>query len=150
MDRIQESITGLNGGSLSFRIPLQDGKKSRLGKFNIPYHLLLQRYMLLDHFPHLAQFLWSQADRLFLQGVGNEILQGNDIVIADQYDHIIPNDSMLTVGINDYIPAVHEAYFPASGYIQSLTAAETIISYLVNIDNQVNYPGCDRYFRFEF
>lgn len=96
----------------------------------------------------IMAFLKGSGSGFYYSGIKIEQL-GNDVLIADQQDNIIPNDSILTVGVNDYIPAVHETYFPATGYIQTLTAAETLISYLVNIESQVNYPDCDRYFRFQ-
>ena len=73
---------------------------------------------------------------------------GEDIHLLDEQDHILPAETMLTLGINDYIPAVHASHFPAEGDIQSMTAAETIIYYLENVNGQVDYADCNRYFRF--
>jgi len=55
----------------------------------------------------------------------------------------------LTIGINDYIPAVHDAYFLDNGQVQPLKAAEVLMAYLENGDGQVNYQNCRRYFRFQ-
>jgi hypothetical protein len=55
----------------------------------------------------------------------------------------------LTLGTNDYIPAVYDSYFPENGDIQALTAAETIIYYLENLNSNVNYTNCSNYFRFQ-
>lgn len=74
---------------------------------------------------------------------------GPYIRIRDLDGNLLDDDSILKIGVNDYIPAVHEPYFPSNGQIQELTAAETLIAYLVDIDDQVNYPDCNRYFRFE-
>jgi len=74
---------------------------------------------------------------------------GNDIQISDSYGSILPDNTTLTIGINDYIPAVHDSYFPSNGIIQSYTTAETIILYLRHINNLVDYEYCDRYFRYQ-
>ena len=81
---------------------------------------------------------------------GIQITQvGADIEIRDPEGIVIPDETILTVGINDYIPAVNDTYFPSSGTVQALTAAETLIAYLENINDQVNYPVCDCYFRYQ-
>ena len=74
---------------------------------------------------------------------------GNYIRINDLYGNIIPEDTNLSIGINDYIPAVYDSYFPTNGNIQSFTTAETIMFYLININNDVNYPNCDHYFKYQ-
>ena len=54
----------------------------------------------------------------------------------------------MTIGLPDYIPAFYDSYFSDNGINQSLTAAETIIYYLENIESEVNYPQCNRFFKF--
>ena len=73
---------------------------------------------------------------------------GTDIKLSYLNGDVIPDNTMLTVGINDYIAAVEESYFP-TGNIQSFTTAEAIIYYLKNINNTVNYPNCDHYFKYQ-
>ncbi len=73
----------------------------------------------------------------------------NTLIIKDAEGNILDDATILTVGINDYIPTVYSSYFPENGVVQSLTAAETLIAYLETINNQVNYPVCDCYFRFQ-
>ncbi len=81
---------------------------------------------------------------------GIEISQvGADIEIRDLEGNLIPDETILTIGINDYIPAVNDTYFPSGGLVQNLTAAETLIAYLETINNQVNYPVCDCYFKYQ-
>ena len=58
-------------------------------------------------------------------------------------DHI-----SMTIGIPDYIPAIHDQYFTDDGNKQPLTAAESLIYSLENINSQVNYPDCNRFFKF--
>ncbi len=96
----------------------------------------------------IKNFLEGTRSGFYHSGIQLEQI-GNDIRIKDLNDNIIPDSTILTIGTNDYIPAVYEKYFPLIGDVQSLTAAETIISYLENNNSQVNYPNCDRYFRYQ-
>lgn len=73
---------------------------------------------------------------------------GNDVLIMDLNERELSDDTELTVGINDYIPAVHDEYFPSNGDIQTLTSAESLIYYLENMNENVNYPDCEHYFRY--
>jgi 2',3'-cyclic-nucleotide 2'-phosphodiesterase (5'-nucleotidase family) len=73
---------------------------------------------------------------------------GSEVVIRDLNNHEIPDDYVLKVGLSDYIPAVHELYFPETGIAQAKTSAETIISYLENYDGEINYKQCSYYFRY--
>jgi len=74
---------------------------------------------------------------------------GSNVQVNNLNGNIIPDTTFLTVGINDYIPAVNDSYFPTNGNIQSFTTAEAIIFYLRNINNEVNYPNCDHYFKYQ-
>ena len=96
----------------------------------------------------IKDFFLGSGDGFFYGGI--QISQnGADIEIRDTNGDIIPDNTTLTVGINDYIPTVHYAYFPDNGTLQPLTAAETLIAYLETINDQVNYSSCDRYFEYE-
>jgi 2',3'-cyclic-nucleotide 2'-phosphodiesterase (5'-nucleotidase family) len=96
----------------------------------------------------IKTFLKGSGSGFYYSGIQIERI-GDDIQIKDSIGIIITDNTILSLGINDYIPAVHDTYFPANGNIQSLTTAETIISYLVNVNSQVNYPNCDHYFRYQ-
>jgi len=74
---------------------------------------------------------------------------GNEVKIRDLIGNILSDNMNLSIGINDYIPAVHDSYFPENGNIQSFTTAEAIMYYLNNVNNVVNYPACSRYFRYQ-
>ena len=96
----------------------------------------------------IKNFLRGSRAGLYFSGV--EINQlGSEIEIRDFNNSILSDNTILTLGTNDYIPAVYDSYFPHSGSIQELTAAETIISYLENINDQVSYPSCVRFFRYQ-
>jgi len=93
----------------------------------------------------------------FLRGTGSgfyysgiHITQdGREIQIADLSGHEMDDQTLLRIGINDYIPAVHDPYFPSTGQVQPLKAAEALMAFLENGDGQVNYQNCKRYFRFQ-
>lgn len=74
---------------------------------------------------------------------------GREIEIEDLNGNLLDDHILLAIGINDYIPAVHDLYFPDNGQMQPLKAAEALIAYLENGDGQVNYENCQRYFRFQ-
>ena len=96
----------------------------------------------------IKTFLKNSGSGFYYSGV--EITQsGNDIIIKDWSDNELSDNAVLSLGINDYIPAVFDDYFPAYGETQSLTTAETIISYIQNVNSTVDYYYCNRYFRFE-
>lgn len=94
--------------------------------------------------------------KLFLQGSGSGFYYsgiqirktGGAIEISDRLGRKIPDDYVLKVGINDYIPAVHSSYFPNNGIVQTLTAAETIIAYLESNSSPVDFSTCYNYFRY--
>ncbi len=96
----------------------------------------------------IKSFLQGSRSGFYYSGVQLDNLDGN-ILIKDSDGHILPDDRKLSVGINDYIPAVHDTYFPENRNTQSMTAAETIIYYLENIQDEVNYADCRFYFRYE-
>jgi 5'-nucleotidase/UDP-sugar diphosphatase len=74
---------------------------------------------------------------------------GNSISIWDADGNELPDNLVQSVGINDYVPAVHDAFFPADPEILDKTTAEVILHYLTENNDQINYPDCERYFRFQ-
>jgi 5'-nucleotidase/UDP-sugar diphosphatase len=96
----------------------------------------------------IKTFLTGSASGFYYSGMQIEQI-GSDIQIKDLNGNLLSDDSVISVGINDYIPAVHDTYFPTSGVIQSLTSAETIIYYLENINDQVDYTDNYCYFRYQ-
>jgi len=96
----------------------------------------------------IKNFLVGSRSGFYYSGIQIDQI-GSNIQIKDLNDNILSDSTILTIGTNDYIPAVYENYFPINGNVQSLTAAETVISYLENYNSQVNYPNCNRYFRYQ-
>lgn len=95
----------------------------------------------------IKNFLKGSKAELYFSGIQIEQI-GNTIQIKDLNNNIIPDNTVLSVGTNDYIPAFYESYFLSNGNIQSLTVTETIIAYLENFNSQVNYPNCDHLFKY--
>ena len=96
----------------------------------------------------IKDFLKGSGSGFYFSGINIE-QNGTSIEIKDLNNNTIPDITILKVGTNDYIPAVYDNYFPTNGKVQTLTAAETLISYLKNYNDQVNYPNCDHYFRYQ-
>lgn len=94
----------------------------------------------------IKTFLRGSGSGFYYSGIKIEQID-RDVEIRDLQNNILEDNIILTVGLNDYIPAVYDSYFPENGQIQNLTDAETVISYLENINNQVDYPSSDRYFK---
>ncbi len=91
----------------------------------------------------------------FLRNTGGIYYSGMDISkaqseieIRDLNGNLLSDNATLSIGVNDYIPAVFDNYFPSQRTILPLTTAETIINYLNNTSESVDYPDCNRYFRY--
>lgn len=96
----------------------------------------------------IKDFFIETGTGLHVTGVSMEV-SGDDIIMRDEQGEIISDETSLTIGINDYIPAVHEAYFElADADIKELTTAESIINYLKTMNSTVDHEGCDHYFRY--
>jgi hypothetical protein len=96
----------------------------------------------------IKNFLIGSRSGFYYSGIQIEQI-GSNVRIYDLDGNTLADNTNLSIGINDYIPAVHDSYFPTNGDIQPFTTAEAIIYYLVNINNQVNYPNCNHYFRYQ-
>ncbi len=95
----------------------------------------------------IKNFLVGTASGFYFSGI--QITQvGQSVEIKNESGDVLSNDTFLSVGLNDYIPAVHDNYFPLASDVQPLSAAESIMYYLQNITSQVNYPDCANYFRY--
>ncbi|RLD25154.1 MAG: hypothetical protein DRI71_00465 [Bacteroidetes bacterium] len=75
---------------------------------------------------------------------------GEEIIIYDEAGNEINDSIVLTLGTNDYIPAVYDQYFSIDNAdIKELTTAETLIQYLKTINSTVAFEGCNHYFRYQ-
>ncbi|MGQ1909031.1 bifunctional metallophosphatase/5'-nucleotidase [Marinifilum sp. RC60d5] len=96
----------------------------------------------------IKNFLKESGSGFYYSGVTlNQ--QDKNIIIKDLQGQALADQTILKVGLNDYIPAVHDDYFPENRDRQNQTDTETIISYLMSLNNEIDYPACDRYFRMQ-
>ena len=96
----------------------------------------------------VKDFLIGTRSGFFYAGLVIE-RSGDDLIIKKADGTVLEDGFSLTIGLNDYIPAVHDAYFPSDVDIQDKTSAETLMYYLENIENEIDYDRCERYFRYE-
>ena len=55
---------------------------------------------------------------------------------------------LLSIGMNDFIPANNPEFFPfEEAEIKNLTTAETIIQYLTEVNNTVDFENCNNFFQ---
>ena len=95
----------------------------------------------------VKEFLIGSKSGFYYSGI--QINQRGSIVeVKDKFGSVLNDAAVITVGVNDYIPAVHDNYFPTNNDVQNLTAAESIIYYLQNIKSEVNYTSCGNFFRY--
>ena len=96
----------------------------------------------------IKKFLQGSGSGFYYSGVKIEQI-GPEIVIKNSEREILVDDTELLLGINDYIPAVHDHFFPPNGEVLAMTSAESLIYYLQRINDQVSYSNCTNYFRYE-
>jgi len=96
----------------------------------------------------IKDFLKDTGSGFYYSGMQVEQI-GSEVQIRDTNGMLLSDNVNLSVGINDFIPAIFENYFPDEKMILDQTTAETIISYLEENQNQVNYPECNRFFRYQ-
>ena len=95
----------------------------------------------------VKNFLKGTGAGFYYSGVTFQKIN-NEVVIRDLNGNLIHDTTTLTIGVNDYIPAVHDTYFPASKIVKPQTDAETVISFLEQINSQVNYGTTSNYFKY--
>lgn len=70
---------------------------------------------------------------------------GGDVQIVDANGVPLADDTMLTMGVNDYLVAVYDDFFDVQqADIRDYTTAEAIIGYLQTINPSINFEGCVR------
>ena len=95
----------------------------------------------------IRNFFLKSGAGLHVEGI-NLKWSEEDLIISDENGQVLHGSQVLKVGMNDYIPAVYEAFFPLEeADVKSVTTAESIIHYLESSDQEVNYSDCNNYFR---
>jgi len=95
----------------------------------------------------IKHFLKNSSAGFYYSGYAIE-QEGNEIIIKNENNDILDENTTLTIGLNDYIPAVYDTYFTQTPTIRPYTTAETIINYLNNNTNPINYTSYNNYFKF--
>ena len=96
----------------------------------------------------IKNFLIGSHLGIYYSGVIIE-QNGNTIDISNLNNQLLEDETSLTVGLNDYIPAVYDTYFTQNPNNKPFTTAETIINYLGHTSNPINYTNISSYFKFQ-
>ena len=81
---------------------------------------------------------------------GLQITQNGDAIeLRDSGGALLNANTSITLGINDYIPAVYDDYFISTPQVQPFTTAELLIKHLENRTTSVSYPDCQQYFEYQ-
>ncbi|MCP4458841.1 MAG: bifunctional metallophosphatase/5'-nucleotidase [Cytophagales bacterium] len=145
VDYMQVDASFQNGGGI--RAEIDQGDVTTLEIYNMdPFNNGSVIFTMTAR--EIKVFFIDSGARLHVSGITLE-REDNDIIIRDEEGTVISDATELTIGINDYIPAVNDSYFPiAEADIKELTTAETIIEYLTTINSTIDYEGCNHYFYF--
>ena len=95
----------------------------------------------------IKNFLKNSGAGFYYSG-GTIDQDGFEVVIRDNANMILSDNTTLTIGLNDYIPAVYDTYFTQTPTYKPYTTAEAIINYLENDATPINYTGYSNYFKF--
>lgn len=95
----------------------------------------------------IKAFLKGSGSGFYYAGVIFE-KSNNNVIVKDLNGNILSDRTILSVGVNDYIPAVFDTYFPTSNTVKAETDAETVINYLEKTSTQINYSSSNNFFRF--
>lgn len=95
----------------------------------------------------IKDFLKGSKAAIYYSGV--KIEQENGYIFISRNNQTLTDNTSLTVGLNDYIPAVYDSYFTQTPTVKPLTTAETIINYLNNNSASINYTNETNYFQYQ-
>jgi len=96
----------------------------------------------------IKNFLKSSKIAIYYSGLQIE-QNNNNVVIKNHNNEILSDNTTLTIGLNDYIPAVYDSYFTQAPTYKPYTTAEAIINYLENNSSPIDYTGYNNYFKFQ-
>jgi 2',3'-cyclic-nucleotide 2'-phosphodiesterase (5'-nucleotidase family) len=96
----------------------------------------------------IESFLKDSKIAIYYAGVLIE-QDNNEVVIKNTNNEILNDNTSLTLGLNDYIPAVYDSYFTQTPTYKPYTTAEAIINYLENNSSSIDYTSYTNYFKFQ-
>jgi len=95
----------------------------------------------------IKQFLRETGSGFYYAGL--EIVQtGSELKFINDKNEELSDNEIIKLGLNDYIPAVHDSYFTDTPEILDFTTAETILNYLETHTTPVNFTGYSKYFKY--
>lgn len=95
----------------------------------------------------IKDFLKGTRSAVYYSGV--EIEQNDEYISIYKNNQELNDGTILTIGINDYIPAVYDNYFTQTPEKLPYTTAEGIINYLNTNSDPIDYSEVNRYFRYQ-
>jgi len=95
----------------------------------------------------IKKFLIDNKVGMYYAGLSIE-QDGNTIDIRNENGDLLNDNTSITLGINDYIPAVYSNYFKNPTF-SSNTTSEKLIHYLETNNTPINYTQYSNYFKYE-
>ena len=96
----------------------------------------------------IEAFLEKSQSGFYYSGV--IIKQENGAVeLYDSASNLLNDKKILTVGINDYVAAVHDDFFGDDGQFLDYTSSDAIIYYISNSAQAIDFTSNHNYFRYE-
>ncbi|MEN0004961.1 MAG: hypothetical protein AAF798_12480 [Bacteroidota bacterium] len=87
-------------------------------------------------------FFCESDSNYFFSGINITTTQASNIQITDENGTPLDDNLELTMGVNDFIPAVNDDFFDfEEADIKEYTTPEAIIGYLQNINATVDFEG---------
>ena len=144
-ERLNVDIAIQNIGGL--RSPIDQGDITaleiyQLDPFNnqsVVYNLTIAEF---------KRFLRESDGEIAFSGI-DLTFSGADYEFRDQMGNLLGDDVTISIGMNDFIPALYEDYFSFDETdIKDFTTAEALIEYLTQTQSTVNFEGCERQLTF--
>lgn len=95
----------------------------------------------------IKDFLKGSRAAIYYSGI--EIEQENGFITISKDGKVLKDSVNLTLGVNDYIPAVYDTYFTQTPTFKPYTTAEAIINYLETTSTSINYSEVNNFFQFQ-
>ena len=96
----------------------------------------------------IKNFLLQSKIATYYAGVN--ITQTNGVIeIRNKNNQLLSDNTTLSIGLNDYIPAVYDSYFTQTPTIKQYTTAEGLIEYLQNNTGTINYTQVNSFFQYQ-
>ncbi|WP_462282035.1 5'-nucleotidase C-terminal domain-containing protein, partial [Salinivirga cyanobacteriivorans] len=96
----------------------------------------------------IEEFLEQSESGFYYSGVIIKQEKG-DVELYDSAHNLLNNNKVLTVGINDYVAAVHDNFFGNDGKFLDYTSSDAIIYYISNSTQAIDFTANHNYFRYD-